>query len=844
MTRLTRKAKERLRVLFCAVSLATARGGFAADNGQLISLRLAPEKATLRGPHSVQRFIVLGKYSDGLERDVTSVARLTSGSASLLKVDSSGQVTPGRDGETTVTAEFEGKSAESKVRVEEFNTERQPSFVRDIASILTMQGCNASKCHGAVAGKGGFKLSLYGSYLRDDYQWIKEGGRYHVLTDKDSDPKKPRIDLREPEKSLLLLKPTDQVEHEGGERFAVDSAEYRTILSWIRNGAPYGSDSESEGISRVEVFPTEVVLDGTGRHQLLVTAVYSNGRREDITEKVLFSSNNPDVVKVSKGGLITSVHAGETAVLVRAPGHNVSARIGMISALIPDYPEIKPYNFIDEFIFAKLRKFQIVPSAVAGDEEFLRRVCLDLTGTLPPPARVREFLSDTGREKRVQLVDRLLDSPEYIDYWTWRFADLFRVVVHANGNYPKYSQFYWEWLRECIAQNKPYDQIARERIAAQGYGGAAPHYLPILQPPLPQDAVAEEARVFLGRRLDCAQCHNHPFENWSQDQFWGLAAFFGQLSYYWFADPGTEAIVLDDPDGYSRRGNAKILHPRTKKEVVPAFLDGRELPKDQRSDPRLALANWMVSKPEFAETAVNRTWSFFFGRGIVDPVDDFRSTNPATHPELLKTLAEDFRGNHFNLKHLLRQIVTSRAYQLSTAPNASNKEDRNNFSRMIPRPLDAEVLLDAISQVTQIPEVFPTGMGGQAPVGTRAIQLKETDMYPSRFLEVHGRPRRQMIPQRDNNPNLLQALHRLAGRTYTEKLSTRGGRIDRLLKSGATDEKIIEEFYLAAFSRFPSPAESGSLRIALAAAAKNASREQALEDFVWALLSAEEFTHR
>jgi hypothetical protein len=816
----------------------------AADNPKLLSLRLAPNEVTLWGPQSAQRFLVLGKYSDGLERDVTASARFTPASADLLHIDSTGRVTPLADGQAVLKAELDGQSAESKIVVQEFKTERQPSFARDIASILTMQGCNASKCHGAVAGKGGFKLSLYGSYLRDDYQWIVNGGTYHVLTDKESGPKTPRIDRKEPEKSLLLLKPTDLVDHEGGERFTVDSPEYRTVLAWIRNGAPYGNEGETAEITRVEVFPSEAVLDRSGKHQLLVTAIYSNGRREDITDKVLYSSNNPDVLKVSKGGLVTAVAPGETAVLVRAPGQNVSARIGVISEPIPNYPDIPRHNFIDDFIFTKLRKFQILPSELAADDEFLRRVCLDLTGTLPPPARVREFLADTDPAKRVRLLDRLLDSPEYVDYWTWRFADLFRVAVHANGNYPKYSQFYWEWLRNAIAQNKPYDQVARERIAAQGYGGAATHYLPILQPPLPEDAVAEEARVFLGRRLDCAQCHNHPFENWSQDQFWGLAAFFGQLSYYWFADPGTEAIVLDDPDGYSRRGNAKILHPRTKKEVVPAFFDGQELPKEKRSDPRLALADWMISKPEFAETAVNRMWSFFFGRGIVDPVDDFRSTNPATHPELLKALAEDFRKNHFDLKHLMRQIVMSRTYQLSTTPNSSNKDDRNNYSRMLPRPLDGEVLLDAISQVTQVPEVFPTGMGGQAPTGTRAIQLKESDMYPSRFLEVHGRPRRQMVPQRDNNPNLLQALHRVAGRTYTEKISSDGGRIDRLLKSEASDEKIIEEFYLAAFTRFPTAQESGPLKIALAEAAKKNSRELAVEDFVWALLSAQEFTHR
>ena len=326
------------------------------------------------------------------------------------------------------------------------------------------------------------------------------------------------------------------------------------------------------------MFPKEAVLDSAGKQQLLVTAHLSNGHQEDITSEVLYASNNSDVVKVSSEGLVEAVKPGETAVLIRTPGHNLSASIGVVSRPVANYPKIAPRNFIDEQIFAKLRRFQIIPSDLASDEEFLRRVCLDVTGTLPPAHRVREFLADRDPKKREKLLEILLASPEYVEYWTFRFADLFRVALHPSGGNAKFSQFYWEWLRDRIAQNKPYDQIATERIAAQGYDGASRHYLPILQPPLPQDAVAEEVRVFLGRRIDCAQCHNHPFENWAQDQFWGMAAFFKPLTFYWFEEVGTEAIVLDDSDGYSRRGNlGKLVHPRTKKEVVPAFFDGTSL---------------------------------------------------------------------------------------------------------------------------------------------------------------------------------------------------------------------------------------------------------------------------
>ena len=825
--------------------LRKAAEGATDKNVVLVSVRLVPDTVTLWGFQGAQRVVVLGKYSDGLERDVTALSHFVVADSGIAKMEGLSRIVVQTDGTTLLRAELEGHVAQSTVRVQDASKERLPTFARDIEAILTRRGCNSTNCHGGVKGRGGFKLSLNGVYPREDYPWIMEGGTYQVLTDQSSGPKIPRVDLKEPEKSLLVLKPTFRVPHGGGERFAVDSRDYQILLNWLRVGAPYGDESDSaERVEQVDVFPQEVVLDSAGRQQLLVTARFANGRLHDITDEALYVSNNPDVVKVSSNGLVEAINSGETAVLIRTPGHNLSARFGVISQPIVHYPRVESKNFIDEQIFSKLRKFQIVPSELSGDAEFLRRVCLDVTGTLPPPRKVREFLADREPQKREKLLEILLQSPEYVDYWTFRFDDLFRVALHPSGGNPKFSQSYGEWLRRSIEENKPYDQIARERIAAQGYDGASRHYLPILQPPLPQDAVAEEVRVFLGRRLDCAQCHNHPFENWSQDQFWGMAAFFKRLTFYWFADVGTEAIVLDDADGYSRRGNmGKVVHPRTKKEVEPTFLDGKVLSPEERGDPRMALARWMTSHPDFAEAAVNRTWSQFFSRGIVDPVDDFRSTNPPTHPELLKALAQDFKQHGYELKHLIREIVHSRTYQLSGEPNETNKDDQTNFSRRIQRPLDAEILLDAISQVTEIPEVFKTPAGGQAPFGTRAIHLKEPDMYPSQFLDVYGRPTRQMVPERNPKPSLRQALHRLAGTTYTEKLSSAGGRIDRLLASGASDHEIVEEFYLAALSRFPTEEELATLEAALAAEGKKGSRREAIEDFVWALLNSQEFVN-
>jgi len=809
----------------------------------LVSLRLFPQKATLWGAAGGQRFIALGKYSDGLERDVTSASRFSVKDPSLAALSSQGRVTARADGESVIAVELEGQRAESTLSIQETKQVRQPTFARDVEGILTRRGCNDSNCHGGVKGRGGFKLSLNGAYPRDDYKWIVEGGTYQVLTDDASGAKVPRVDLKQAEMSLLLAKPTMTVPHGGGARFEVGSAEYQTLLEWIQSRAPYGAEGESANkIERVEVFPKEAVLDSAGKQQLLVTAHLSNGRQEDITDEVLYASNNSDVVKVSLEGLVEAVKPGESAVLIRAPGYNLSTSIGVVSQPVLNYPKIVPRNFIDEQVFAKLRKFQIVPSDLASNDEFLRRMCLDVTGTLPPAHRVREFLADRDPKKREKLVEILLASPEYVDYWTFRFADLFRVALHPSGGNAKFSQFYWEWLRNRIEENKPYDQIATERIAAQGYEGASRHYLPILQPPLPQDAAAEEVRVFLGRRIDCAQCHNHPFENWAQDQFWGMAAFFKPLTFYWFEEVGTEAIVLDDSEGYSRRGNmGKVVHPRTKKEIVPAFFDGTPLPASQAGDPRMALAKWMVARPEFSETAVNRMWSLFFGRGIVNPVDDFRSTNPPSHPELLQALGRDFRMNGYDLKQLIRRIVHSRTYQLSAAPNETNKDDHSNFARMTGRPLDAEVLLDAISQVTEIPEIFRAG-NGQAPPGTRAIHLKEPDMYPSQFLDVCNRPTRQMVPERNSKPSLRQALHRLAGTTYTDKLAAPGGRIDRLLARGASDREMIEEFYLSALSRFPTEEEKSSLEAAMRSEMNSKkSRRQVVEDFCWGLLNSQEF---
>ena len=553
--------------------------------------------------------------------------------------------------------------------------------------------------------------------------------------------------MKSPENSLILRKPTLQVPHAGGERFAVGSAPYNTLLGWIRQGAPYGA-SDSDAVERIEVYPREAVLLPNGRHRLLVTAYLAGGRSRDITEEVAFQPVDPSVARIGPDGLVEAVGAGETAVLVRAVGRNASTRIAVVTRLIPQQPSPPTDNLIDAHVFAKLRKIHMLPSARSSDEEFLRRVCLDLTGTLPPTDRIREFAASADPDKRNRVIETLLASPEFVDFWTLRLADLFRVRGRITAR-----NLYWQWLRDSIADEKPYDQIARERISAQGLASPATHYLASDgKPPPVERLVSEELRVFLGRRLDCAQCHDHPFDTWSQEQFWGMAAFYRRMTNTAWAE---DQILFDDPDGHevdlgdmgaSSLTFRQVRNPRTGKTVDPKFFDGQKLTEAERNDPRLAFARMVTTHPYFAEATANRVWGYFFGRGIVDPVDDFRWSNPPTHPELLDALARDFREHGHDLKRLMRLIVQSRTYQLSSVPNETNKNDRINYARSLPRPLDTEVLLDALSSATGVPEVFTTAEKGKLPRGTRAIQLRYPGGYDSRFMEVFERPGRDVLP--------------------------------------------------------------------------------------------------
>ena len=819
-------------------------GGSAQDEPiqtELLSLYFAPQDVTLWGAGATQRFLVLGKYSDGLERDVTRESHLLLSDPLKGSIDDSGRFVASGTGETVLTAEFGGRQAGTRISIAGSAEKRPFSFAREIGGILTRHSCNNTDCHGGIKGQGGLKLSANVLDPKEDYRWIVQGGTFQVLSAESKGPENPRIDRENPEKSLLLLKPTMAVAHGGSKRLEVGSPDYETLLNWIREGAPYGAENKGKAatIQRVEVFPLQSVLDLNGVQQLLVTAHLSDGRREDITEQVLYVSNDPTVVEVSSDGLVKAVQSGETSILIRAAGHAVSAGVGVIEEPSVDYPKVESRNYIDEFVSAKLRRFNSIPSEQSSDEEFLRRVCLDLTGTLPPPDRVREFLASRKPNKRDELIEILLDSPQYVDYWSFRLSDLMRVTF-VSANVPDLTKAYEDWVVDSVTARKSYDQMARERIAAQGYAAPARNFFYVQALMVPEKIMAEEVRVFFGRRLDCAQCHNHPFENWSQNQFWGLTAFYGGMN-----ELRASHVVLDGLGGghVDRIRKTGLIHPRTKQEVVPTFFDGTTLPEDQWMDPRMELAKWMTSHPYFSEAAVNRIWGYFFGRGIVDPVDDFRTTNPPTHPRLLAALARDFEDHGYDLPHLMRTIVQSKTYQRSGIPNPTNRNDKLNYSRALSRPLEAAVLLDAISSATGAEEDFDyhrMAGGGSPRPRTRAMQMIP-DLCPSQFMDVYGRSMRKTPDSGTTAPSLGQALHMWAGPTYTTKISKEGGRLHRLLQEDAPTEKVIEEFYLAALTRFP--AEEERVEVSEFIKERASRHRETLEAFVWALISSREFAH-
>ena len=701
-------------------------------------------------------------------------------------------------------------------------TSETPQFLKDVAPILDKQGCSIGMCHGKFGGQGGFNLSLLTLNPESDYKPIVHHNRGR------------RINLLEPEQSLFLLKPTGQVPHEGGLRFEPGSDEALTILRWIEAGAPFPTDAPR--LAKLEIQPNELVLTSPDAPaQLEVLAHWTDGSVEDVTAQVVYESKDPAIAEVSETGEVTRLRWGGTAILARYLGEVTAAFITLPrETAIADTDFPAPANYIDERVFAKLKKLNVQPSALTTDTEFLRRVYQDTIGRLPTPAEIRAFLADTHPDKRARCIDKLLDTSAWIDVRTLALADMLRIHPRDLGNGAfgeRGATLFHEWVRDTVAQNKPYDAFVRELITARGstYQHGPTNYYRIERQPAGRAETT--AQVFLGIRLSCARCHKHPFDRWTTDDYWNFAAFTGKVGTR-TGELYNEQVVYYNPTG--RVINQSVQGNRG--EVAqPTFLAGTTLPANYQGDVLHRLADWMTSgtNPYFAKATVNRIWSHYFGRGIVEPVDDMRATTPPSVDGLLEALAADFVESGFDTKHIIRQILNSRTYQLSAIPNETNELDDRFFSRFTPRPMNAHILLDVLNDVTGTPEKY-----GRYPIGTRTVQLPLP--VSSRFLSLFGRSQREFLgnlaPKLE--PTLTQALHLINAPYVQKKLRSRDGALTRLLKTHRENRELITELYLRTLSRFPTEKE---LATAEAYLAESPKRREGSEDLLWALISSRAF---
>ena len=689
-----------------------------------------------------------------------------------------------------------------------------PSFRNDVLPVLTKSGCNSGPCHGALAGKNGFKLSLRGYDPEADYRALTRValGRRVVKT--------------APAQSLVLLKPTSTIPHGGGRRFRVDSPQYQIIADWIAFGAPPPRPDDPM-IEEVRVIPDRVFLEKPGEKvQLSVKARYSDGSEREVTPWTKFASTNDGVATVDDKGEVTTRGHGEGAISV---WYSSKVTFSMVSVPHPgtldnSALDVLPSDrLIDRLVRRKLGQLRIGPSELVDDSTYIRRLYLDTLGVLPTAEELGRFLSNSGDDKRARLVEEVLQRPEYIDYWSYKWSDLLLVSSRKLQRSAMWS--YYGWIRESVRENKPWDVFINELVTARGNtltNGAA-NYWVIHKEPV--DVSENLSQAFLGISLACARCHNHPMEKWTQNQYYGMANLVSRVSVKSGNLPG-EFTVLSAHTG-------DINHPRLGRPVPPQPLDGESLSLESSKDRRHHLAEWLTGNRSFARAAVNRVWENFFGRGLVHPVDDLRATNPASNEELFTALTEDFVERGFDVKALIRKIVNSHAYQLSADTNDSNAKDDKYYSHHLSRRLSAEVVLDVISQVTGVPEEFEGYF-----LGTRALQLPDTQIE-SYFLDSFGRPQRLTgaANERKGSSNVAQVLHLINGETLNRKLRRKGSVVDRLLKEQLSTCDLVQEVYRTALSRDATSGELEQLQVALG---KNVDR-QGVEDLFWAVLTSKEF---
>ena len=785
----------------------------AAQEATVESLRIYPQQVTLTTAKARQLVIVQAVYTDGITRDVSGEATWTLANPALVRRDGN-TLWPAADGQTELKVEFGGKALAVPVKVEQAAQPRAISFKLDVMPIFMKSGCNSGSCHGAARGKDGFRLSLFG-YDPD--------GDHHRLARELSGR---RLDLAVPQASLAVEKSTGTVPHTGGKRFAPESELCQNLVGWIAAGCP--SDPPAiPTCTGLEIYPKQAVLDGEGAtQQASVVAHYSDGTDRDVTSLALFLSNNDNSASINENGLVTAGKRGEAFLMARFSTHTVGSQyIILPKGLKFAFPPTTPVNYVDELVNEKLKKLRIAPSGICDDETFLRRIYLDLTGTLPSYDAYMAFMSSTDAQKRNKLIDELVERKEFTEIWVGYWAEWLMVRSSVQISYKAMLQYY-NWLADQIGRNVPMDKMVQNLLGANGGTFKVPQ-TNYYQNETDTLKVAENvAQVFMGMRIQCAQCHNHPFDRWTQDDYYSFAAFFSQIGRKGGEDY-RETIVFNS-------GGGEVAHPVGGRVMAPRFLGGG--PADVAGkDRRIVLANWLASSqnPYFASNFANRVWAHFFGPGIIDPVDDVRISNPASNPELLAELAKRFTATNYDFKQLVRDICRSQTYQRSTQRNESNMQDEKNFAHANLRRIKAESLLDCISQVTNTKDKFQ-GL----PVGARAIQIADgnTSTY---FLTTFGRATRETVCSCEvkMEPTLSQALHLLNGDTVNNKIQA-GGVVDKLIAEKLEPLAILERLYITCFARKPTPQEIEGFKPLVA---PGSDLKKTLDDLYWALLNSREF---
>lgn len=771
-----------------------------------------PQKIELGDAFARRQLLV---SQDG--HDQTRSSKYASHDPKIVSVDSTGYLVPLSGGKTLIEVTTNGQVVTIPVEVSGLDKIRPVDFATEIEPLMSRFGCNAGGCHGKQSGQNGFKLSLFGFDTNFDY---------HALV---TEARGRRVMVTAPEKSLLLLKGTAAVPHGGGRRLEPGSESYRMIESWIQAGAP-ASAPTAPHVVRLRMTPAERILNPNEHQQLSVVAVYSDGSERDVTRDAMYSSNMDVVAVVSDDGYVTANEpTGEAAIMSRYMGQVSVCRIlrpqGAPLASLLDFT---PKNFIDHLSVEKWKKLGIKPSPACDAPTFLRRVTVDLCGRLPTVAETRSFLDDNGTDRLDRLVDRLLESSDYPAYFALKWGSILRNSSLAGSERASYA--FHNWLKDMIARNRPYDEFVRGIVAASGEWPDAPAINWFWQSRDDQlhQVTADTAQVFLGLRLQCAKCHHHPYERWGQDDYYGLAGFYTRLGRKSFGEPPP----------YFTSPNVTIgeTHPITGKPIEPKYLDGEIARFTPEEDPRHALVDWMA-KPEnpfFARTMVNRLWGHFFGRGLVHEVDDMRETNPPSNPELLDALAREFRDHKLDVKHIIKLIVQSQTYQLSSDPTDDNRNDRQNFARYYGRRLPSEVAHDAVEQVTG----FKTRFGNMSDEA-RAIDLPH-ERFGSYFLDTFDRPKRVSgcECERSTSATLSQVLLLANSDELEQKLQSGNARIAKMFTDKRTTYQMVEELYLAAFSRYPTPQE---IFTTAGYIDRDPDRRKGVEDVLWSILNSREF---